>query len=65
VRLMRYEDALRVTEVEPLLAYVESSATLDPADRASLHARFAAIIAREGAVRVVKDPGLFIARKAG
>ena len=65
VRLLRYEDALLVNEVAPLLAYVESSETLAPADRSALEARFAAIIAREGAVRVGKDPGLFIARKVG
>jgi SAM-dependent methyltransferase len=65
VRLLRYEDALLVTEVEPLLAYVESSETLAREDRAALEARFAAIIALEGAVRIGKDPGLFIARKAG
>ncbi len=79
VRLERYPDELRVTEVEPLLAYFTSLWSLDlmiaaiaptAADPAALRAgvedAFRAIarerIATEGAVRIHKDTGAFVAR---
>ena len=78
VRLERRDDDLRVTEVEPLVAYFASMWTLDavvsaeaePAARdalrerilASFRARAAARIAADGAVFIGKDTGAFIAR---
>lgn len=66
VRLVRYEDSLRVTEVEPLVAYVRSTpAGADCSDEAieALRAEFAAEIAARGAFTVFKDSGVFVARK--
>jgi SAM-dependent methyltransferase len=61
VRLARFDDALAVTEVEPLLAYVRSMLPLaDDAARA-IAADVAAAIARDGAFRIRKDAGVFLA----
>lgn len=67
VTLERYADALRVTEVEPLLAYVDSMPTasaLRDDQRAALRAALAAEIAHRGHVSIVKDSGVFVARSS-
>lgn len=60
VNLHRYDDALEVTEVEPLVDYVASKVALSP-ERKAAFARFAEEeMARLGGVlRVSKDYGLF------
>ncbi|HUS15045.1 MAG TPA: methyltransferase domain-containing protein [Chloroflexia bacterium] len=63
VRLERYEDALAVTEAAPLLAYVDSSDVLSAELRPAFAALVAERIAAEGAIRITKDAGLFVARK--
>lgn len=65
IELRRYEDALRITEVEPLLAYYRSMILDEPfreAELAAVGAAAAEAIAADGAFRVVKDAGVFIAR---
>ncbi|MCB0133093.1 MAG: class I SAM-dependent methyltransferase [Caldilineaceae bacterium] len=60
------EDALLVTEVEPLVAYVQS-AGMDASDDPDWAERFRAVVtqelARTGALRINKGIGLFIAHK--
>lgn len=79
VRLERYEDALVVTEAEPLVAYFASMWTVDllahtiaatSEEQAAVRARILAAfgdlvaerIARDGAVRLSKATGAFVAR---
>ncbi len=66
VELCRYEDALEVTEVEPLVAYVASMIRVR-ASRKALD-RFRPIaeahLAREGSIHITKEAGLFVASKA-
>ena len=65
VVLARYEDALRVTEAEPLVAYIRSSRAgnaLTDESRRRLHAFIEEEIGARGAFHVAKDPGLFEAR---
>ncbi|MBN1285090.1 MAG: methyltransferase domain-containing protein [Anaerolineae bacterium] len=59
-----YEDALVVTEVEPLLAYVFASARASFTEerRAAFAAHVEELIARAGAFHITKDSGLFVAR---
>jgi ubiquinone/menaquinone biosynthesis C-methylase UbiE len=64
VELRRYEDALEVTEVEPLVAYVLSTSTreLMTEDRiARLRQVAREEIAAQGAIRIAKESGLFVA----
>jgi SAM-dependent methyltransferase len=61
----RYVDALRVTEAEPLLAFIASmraGAHLSPAALAQLRVRIDAELCATGAVRITKDSGVFVAR---
>jgi SAM-dependent methyltransferase len=62
VALARYDDALVVTEAEPLLAYIRSIAHLDAAGDARLAATIAELLARDGAIRITKETGMFVAR---
>lgn len=60
-------DALEVTEVEPLIAYVQSSNTLmahtwTEAELDAIRAEVAARVAREGVFHIGKVAGLFVAR---
>ena len=67
VRVSRYEDALVVTESEPLTAYIASmstAASFDAATLATLRAQIESAIEAEGAFRITKDAGLFTARRA-
>lgn len=65
VSLHRYEDALVVTEVEPLLAYILSGFWTAPSDEQ--RERLARLIedkmAAHGAVHITKDSGMFEAVK--
>lgn len=67
VELRRYVDALVVTEVEPLLAYIRSGkfgVVLTDDIVAALHQFLADEMARgDGAIRITKDAGLFLAQK--
>ena len=65
VGMLRYDDALEVTEVEPVLRYVES--VFDATERASkgalqqLGRRVQAAIDERGSFHVSKEPVLFVA----
>ena len=64
VELRRYVDALEVTEVEPVLAYLGSvidDRGFDAAAFDEIGARVRAEIQRPGAFRVGKDAGVFLA----
>jgi ubiquinone/menaquinone biosynthesis C-methylase UbiE len=74
VTLQRYEDALEVTEVEPLVEYLLSGSAADTAAReldadefgrrvSELNGRLEREMASRGAIRITKDTGLFVARK--
>ena len=68
VRRYDYEDGLTVTDPEPVVAYVLSSNTLAGADllpeqQTELRARVATCIAAEGALRITKASGLFVATR--
>ena len=69
-----YEDALVVTEVEPLVDYLLSGTAADAARRSldadefgrratKLSDRLQRELASRGAIRITKDVGLFVARK--
>jgi hypothetical protein len=68
IALRRYEDALVITEVEPLVAYVLSMVRLVQdtlvGDRLAEFTSFVEQeMARQGAIRVTKASGLFEARR--
>jgi len=60
-----YEDSLRVTEAEPLGAYILSMMTVDinREQEARLHQFLASELKRQGVIHISKKPGLFMARK--
>jgi len=60
-----YEDSLRVTEAEPLCAYILSMMTVDfdIKQEARLHQFIASELKRQGVIHISKKPGLFIAKK--
>ncbi|MBI5566181.1 MAG: methyltransferase domain-containing protein, partial [Chloroflexi bacterium] len=64
IEVRRYDDALIVTEVQPLVDYILSMTT--PEVAAARRAELTAFIAREmqatGAIHITKDSGIFIAR---
>ncbi len=64
VTLHRHENALAVTEVEPLVGYVLSREEFGPGDAPDLHEAFAARF-EEGVFHVEKDTGVLVARKGG
>lgn len=67
IQVRRYPDALLVTEVEPLVEYVLSGLKSDertPALADAVRAALAREIQPHGAIRITKDSGLFIARRA-
>ncbi len=66
VRVKRYEDTLMVTEVEPLVAYTLSMSSSRPDTNqhiTALREFFQREMDYAGAIRISKDPGLFIARR--
>ena len=56
-------DALRVTESAPLVAYFASFKRLSAGELCELRKIADREIAGKGAIRIVKRPGLFVARK--
>jgi SAM-dependent methyltransferase len=62
VELRRYEDALAVTEVEPVLDYLRSMTRLAPADADAIRDEVGRSIAERGAFAIRKEAGLFVAR---
>jgi len=66
IRLERYQDSLVVSEAEPIVAYVFSGRRSHlGAERRADFLRFVEQeIQRSGAIRISKDSGMFIARKA-
>jgi hypothetical protein len=61
-----YEDALEVTEVQPIVAYLRSSSTLmhvtlEPSQWATIRRTISATIETKGAFHITKTSGLFIA----
>ncbi|HEX6510544.1 MAG TPA: class I SAM-dependent methyltransferase [Chloroflexota bacterium] len=65
VEIHRYEDALLVTEIEPLMAYIRSwwtGQSLTDTAMAAVHEWAAREIEEHGAVRISKDSGVFEAR---
>jgi SAM-dependent methyltransferase len=64
VDLRRYEDALVITEAEPLLAYVKSSGiALDEERMLGFTQAVCQELATHGAIRVTKDSGIFACRR--
>jgi ubiquinone/menaquinone biosynthesis C-methylase UbiE len=66
VRIVRYEDALNITQAEPLVAYILSMST-SPAvaqRRAELQRFIETEIQQHGAIHIAKESGVFIGRKA-
>jgi len=64
VELHRYHDSLRVTEVEPLLAYVRSLGSTEAIPEAAidrLREHFTREFVASGAVAIRKDVGVFVA----
>jgi SAM-dependent methyltransferase len=62
IRLDRFPDGLRVTEVEPLVAHLRSRIGRDEPGLTAVAAEAAAVIAREGAFVVTKSSGVFLCR---
>ena len=74
VTLRRYEDALAVTEVEPLVEYLLSGSAADAAERgcsadefgrrvSDLIERLNQELTSRGMIRITKDTRLFVAHK--
>ena len=61
VVMHRYDDALEVTEIEPLIDYVQSTSTMspDPERLPALRRAVAAEIERHGCLRLPKNTGMF------
>ncbi|MGI9602202.1 MAG: class I SAM-dependent methyltransferase [Acidimicrobiales bacterium] len=65
IECRRYDDGLRVTEVEPLLAFLLSTPmgeALDEPARAALTGEIERVVADNGHFAVTKDAGLFLCR---
>jgi len=60
VELRRYPDSLHVTQAQPLIDYALSMAGMEDAGEFARHIE--GIIARDGAIDITKDAGMFIAR---
>ena len=63
VRVERFADALVVTEVEPVLAYIRSMSRYRGADLTSIQESVEAAIARDGAFRVTKSQCLISCKR--
>jgi len=66
VEIKRYEDNLRVTEVEPLMAYIRSGfrdEELSELVQEKLHQELESMLAQKGEIFITKDSGLFLAVK--
>ena len=66
IEIKRYDDNLRVMEVEPLMAYIQSTSRgqeLSISAMAALRQKFEDILAKRGEIFITKDSGLFKAAK--
>ena len=66
VEIKRYDDDLRVTEIEPLMAYIRSTfraEKLSASALAKVHQDFEDILSQKGEIFITKDSGLFVAVK--
>jgi SAM-dependent methyltransferase len=63
VTVERYDDSLEVTDVEPVVSYVESMMMFRPGAEDEVRRRVAAEIERNGAFRISKDAGLIRAKR--
>ena len=63
VRLRKYEDALRITESAPLVAYFKSFGRLSDKELRELGKIADREIAGKGAIHIRKQPGLLVAKK--
>jgi ubiquinone/menaquinone biosynthesis C-methylase UbiE len=66
VELSRYEDNLRVTEVEPILAYIRSgirAVIFSEAELTKIEQELTAKLARDGEIFITKDAGMFLTQK--
>jgi hypothetical protein len=63
VTLHRYDDALVVPEVEPLVAYVRSTGYLTEDAVARFQCHVAARMERDGPIHIRKDRGMFEAQR--
>lgn len=65
IRLLRYEDALQVTDAKPLIAYIRTTPggreNLTDSRLAKLASMLNVAISAEGAVHITKEVGLFVA----
>lgn len=64
VEMTRYEDNLRVTEVEPVMAYIRSgirAVDFSPVEMTAIEGELTALLKKEGEIFITKDSGLFLA----
>jgi len=63
VTVLRYEDSLRVTDAQAIIAFVQSSSVLQLSEEGleCLSDLLETKICEEGAISITKDPGIFIA----
>ena len=67
ITIHRYDDALEITEAEPLLAYILSTSVASLFDEALLQKAITLLrneIAQKGSIHISKDGGMFEARRA-
>ncbi len=66
VQIVRYEDALNVTQAEPLMAYIFSMVTgpIVPQRRVELQRFIESELAQHGVIHITKDSGMFVGRRA-
>ena len=62
VKLRRYDDALLVTDAEPLVAYARSTQRLTDEGIIGLHTHIEQELTVRGSIRIAKDTGLFEAQ---
>lgn len=65
VRLHRYEDSLVITDAEPLIAYIRSMSVGSDLNSDNLIAFVRQELARDGAIHITKDSGMFEAVRTG
>ncbi len=66
--MRRYEDGLRVTEVDPLIAFILSKSDAYQEDNPRIEALrsfLEAELAQKGALQITKSTGLFLASSEG
>ena len=64
IEMRRHENALAVTEADPLIAYVASSDRLNEDQLMALRKIVEEELQEKGVIHIRKDQGLFAARKA-